>query len=163
MALCCALQLTAQGMSYYRKVEGLKGTALKNALHDLIQPNQLLNYGGKGEGYTWAGFYLSDQMEDGYVRDRYSNELRQFNNEMTAVNDMNIEHIWANSWWGHVVNNAYCDLFNLFPSDAEANRHKSNNPIGVVDGRVVWNVYPFRALLRSRATRMGSESRGNRA
>ena len=52
---------------------------------------------------------------------------------------MNIEHIWANSWWGHVVNNAYCDLFNLFPSDAEANRHKSNNPIGVVDGRVAWD------------------------
>ena len=139
LALCCTLQLTAQGMSYYRQVEGLKGIALKNALHDLIQPNQVLNYGGKGEGYTWAGFYLSDQMEDGYVRDRYSNELRQFNNEMTAVNDMNIEHIWANSWWGHVVNNAYCDLFNLFPSDAEANRHKSNNPIGVVDGRVAWD------------------------
>ena len=139
MAFCCCLQLIAQGTSYYRKVEGLKGVALKKALHDLIQPDQVLNYGGKGEGYTWEGFFLSDQMEGGYVRDRYSNELRQFNNDLTAVSNMNIEHIWANSWWGHVVNNAYCDLFNLFPSDADANRRKSNNPIGVVDGTVSWD------------------------
>ena len=138
MSFCCCLQLIAQEMSYYRQVEGLKGVALKNALHDLIQPNQVLSYGGKGEGYTWEGFYLADQTEEGYVRDRYSNELRRFNNNLTAVSNMNIEHVWANSWWGHVVNNAYCDLFNLFPSDANANVRKSNNPIGVVDGNVAW-------------------------
>ena len=125
-------------MGYYRSVEGLKKAELKSALHDLIQPNLVLSYGGKGEGYTWAGFYDCDQLEGGYVLDRYSNEQRRFNPDKTAVSNMNIEHIWANSWWGHLVNNAYCDLFNLYPADATANGRKSNNPIGIVDGKVAY-------------------------
>ena len=123
---------------YYRSVEGLRKAELKTALHDLIQPARVLGYGGKGEGYTWAGFYETDMLEGGYVRDRYSHVQRQFNADKTAVSNMNIEHIWANSWWGHVVNNAYCDLFNLYPADATANGRKSNNPIGVVDGAVAY-------------------------
>jgi len=116
---------------YYRPVEGLKKSELKTALHELIQPERVLDYGGKGEGYTWSGFVVTDRMPDGTVRDRYSNVVREFNG-LNAVEGMNIEHSFANSWWGHTVNNAYCDLFNLFPSDGTANGRKSNNPIGVV-------------------------------
>lgn len=116
---------------YYRPVEGLKKSELKTALHELIQPERVLDYGGKGEGYTWSGFVVTDRMPDGTVRDRYSNVVREFNG-LNAVEGMNIEHSFANSWWGHIVNNAYCDLFNLFPSDGTANGRKSNNPIGVV-------------------------------
>ena len=117
----------------YRQVQGLNQAALKTALHDLIQPRKVLSYGGKGEGYTWSGFAVTDVMPDGSVRDRYSNIHREFEG-LNAVTGMNIEHIWANSWWGHTVNNAYCDLFNLYPADGYANGRKSNNPIGVVDG-----------------------------
>ena len=120
---------------YYRKAEGLRGTQLKEALHDLIQPSYVLAYGG-GVGKTWTGFWYTDQMENMQVRDRYSNVVRYLNPDMSAVSNMNIEHIWANSWWGHVKNNAYCDLFNLYPADATANGRKSNNPIGIVDGTV---------------------------
>lgn len=116
---------------YYRPVEGLKQAELKTALHELIQPESVLKYGGKGDGYTWAGFAVTDALPDGYVLDRYSNERRKFNG-LNAVDGMNIEHSFANSWWGHAVNNAYCDLFNLYPSDGSANGRKSNNPIGVV-------------------------------
>lgn len=116
---------------YYRPVEGLKQAELKTALHELIQPETVLKYGGKGEGYTWSGFVVTDALPDGYVLDRYSNEQRKFNG-LNAVDGMNIEHSFANSWWGHTVNNAYCDLFNLYPSDGTANGRKSNNPIGVV-------------------------------
>ena len=122
---------------YYRKAEGLRGTQLKEALHDLIQPNYVLAYGG-GVGKTWTGFWYTDQMENMQVRDRYSNVVRYLNPDMSAVNNMNIEHIWANSWWGHIKNNAYCDLFNLYPADATANGRKSNNPIGIVDGTVAF-------------------------
>ena len=122
---------------YYRKAEGLRGTQLKAALHDIIQPERVLDYGG-GVGKTWSGFWLTDQMEDMQVRDRYSNVVRYLNPDMSAVSNMNIEHIWANSWWGHLKNNAYCDLFNLYPADATANGRKSNNPIGVVDGTVAY-------------------------
>lgn len=138
----CSLSIgavLAQNSRYYRSVEGLKKAELKTALHDLIQPGLVLKYGGKGEGYTWAGFYTADWLEGGYVRDRYSNEQRLFNEDKSAVSNMNIEHIWANSWWGHLVNNAYCDLFNLYPADAPANMRKSNNPIGIVDGTVAYD------------------------
>lgn len=122
---------------YYRKAEGLRGTELKEALHNLIQPAFVLDYGG-GVGKTWSGFWQTDQMENMQVRDRYSNTVRYFNPDMSAVSNMNIEHIWANSWWGHVKNNAYQDLFNLYPADATANGRKSNNPIGIVDGTIAY-------------------------
>ncbi len=132
IALCSSLLAQEQ---YYRKAEGLRGTQLKEALHDLIQPSYVLAYGG-GVGKTWTGFWYTDQMENMQVRDRYSNVVRYLNPDMSAVSNMNIEHIWANSWWGHIKNNAYCDLFNLYPADATANGRKSNNPIGIVDGTV---------------------------
>ena len=123
---------------YYHSVQGLRHAELKTALHDLVQPVYVLAYGGKGEGYTWAGFAATDALPDGTVRDRYSFKQRLLNG-LQAIQGMNIEHIWANSWWGHTVNNAYCDLFNLYPADGEANGRKSNNPIGVVDGRVAYD------------------------
>lgn len=134
IALCSSLLAQEQ---YYRKAEGLRGTQLKEALHDLIQPSYVLAYGG-GVGKTWTGFWYTDQMENMQVRDRYSNVVRYLNPDMSAVSNMNIEHIWANSWWGHIKNNAYCDLFNLYPADATANGRKSNNPIGIVDGTVTY-------------------------
>ncbi len=134
IVLCSSLLAQEQ---YYRKAEGLRGTQLKEALHDLIQPSYVLAYGG-GVGKTWTGFWYTDQMENMQVRDRYSNVVRYLNPDMSAVSNMNIEHIWANSWWGHVKNNAYCDLFNLYPADATANGRKSNNPIGIVDGTVTY-------------------------
>ena len=130
LSLCCTLAVSAQ-RAYYNTVEGLSERQLKTALFQLIQPDRVLSYGGKGEGYTWAGFVQTDVLPGGYVLDRYSNEQRSFNG-LNAVDGMNIEHAFANSWWGHTVNNAYRDLYNLFPSDATANGRKSNNPIGVV-------------------------------
>ncbi len=127
------LQTLSAQTDYYRPVEGLKKAELKTALHELIRPATVLSYGGKGEGYTWAGFYETDRLPDGTVRDRYSTTVRSFDGP-TSVSGMNIEHIFANSWWGHTVNEAYCDLFNLYPSDEVANGRKSNNPIGVVTG-----------------------------
>lgn len=137
MLLAPCFTLFAQEQ-YYRKAEGLRGTQLKAALHDIIQPDMVLDYGG-GVGKTWSGFWVTDQMENLQVRDRYSNIVRYLNPDMSAVSNMNIEHIWANSWWGHLKNNAYCDLFNLYPADATANGRKSNNPIGIVDGTVAYD------------------------
>ncbi len=130
VATLCAQPLS---LDYLRTVQGLNKGQLKTALHDLVQPRLVLSYGG---GSTWSGFALADVMPDGVtVRDRYSDKQRFFDGNK-AVNGMNIEHIWANSWWGHTKNNAYRDLFNLYPADGDANGHKSNNPIGIVDGEI---------------------------
>ena len=116
----------------------VRGIALMDSLHNIVQPIRVLGYGG-GNNRTWAGFGRTDRMEGGQVRDRYSSAVRYLNDDNTAVSGMNIEHIWANSWWGHLENNAYKDLYNLYPSDAAANQRKSNNPIGVVDGTVAYD------------------------
>lgn len=113
------------------------GLELKSALHDIIQPVRVLKYGG-GMGKTWSGFMRSDCREDGTVRDRYSCQTFYFKPDSTSVAGMNIEHIWANSWWGHEKNFAYKDLFNLYPAEATANIHKNNNPIGVVDQAIAY-------------------------
>ena len=133
LTLFCVTVAVAQN-SYYSSIEGLTKVELKRALHDMMQPERVLDYGGNSQNRTWKGFYQTDYMEGGQVRDRYSNEKYYFNEEDTvaSVSGMNIEHIWANSWWGHEKNNAYKDLFNLYPADGPANQRKSNNPIGVV-------------------------------
>ena len=101
VATLCAQPLS---LDYLRTVQGLNKGQLKTALHDLVQPRLVLSYGG---GSTWSGFALADVMPDGVtVRDRYSDKQRFFDGNK-AVNGMNIEHIWANSWWGHTKNNAY--------------------------------------------------------
>ncbi len=136
LTLFCVTVAVAQN-SYYSSIEGLTKVELKRALHDIIQPQQVLSYGSK-KGHTWDGFWQTDQMDNYQIRDRYSNDVNVFNPEDTCASNpaMNIEHIWANSWWGHAVNDAYCDLFNLYPSEKYANIAKSNNPIGVVTSNV---------------------------
>ena len=79
---------------YYATVQGLKKAQLKTALHDIIQPAYVLSYGGKGEGYTWSGFVRTDNLDNGHIRDRYSNIDRTFKG-LQAVDGMNIG--WGNS------------------------------------------------------------------
>ena len=45
---------------------------------------------------------------------------------------MNIEHSMPKSWWGGDKNQAYEDLFNLYPSPSAVNSYKSNYPMCTV-------------------------------
>ena len=130
------LVLLSLGISLF--AQNVRMSALIDSIHNLSMPIKVLGYGG-GNGKTWSGFNKTDRLGDGSVRDRYSNMVRFFTPNNDAVDGMNIEHIWANSWWGHVQNFAYKDLFNLYPSDAIANQRKSNNPIGVVTASDAFN------------------------
>ena len=49
-----------------------------------------------------------------------------------SIAGMNIEHSFPKSWWGGHKNDAWCDLYNLYPSDSHANSSKSNYVMGVV-------------------------------
>lgn len=123
-------------LSYYTSANGQKKAGLKAALHNAIQAKRVLSY-GSGEGSTWAGFYQTDRMADGEVRDRYSNDHRYFasgasGQKASAVSGMNIEHSFPKSWWGGTSNNAYKDLFNLMPCEQTINSSKSNYAMGVV-------------------------------
>lgn len=127
-SLICA-QIPA---GYYYQAHGKTGAELKTALHNIIKEASMLKY-GSGEGATWEGFFYTDQNPDGSVFDMYSNETRYFNG-FNGIDGMHIEHSLPNSWWGGIKNNAYKDLYHLYPADATMNMSKSNNPLGEVSG-----------------------------
>jgi endonuclease I len=119
---------------YYHPAKNKKQAELKTALKDLAYPQKTLDYGGGG-GATWEGFYFADRRtenENGLiVDDMYSNTVRYFQ-EYSAVQGMHIEHSFPKSWWGGHVNDAYKDLFHLYPADGNANSAKNNFPLGEV-------------------------------
>lgn len=115
---------------YYYLAHHTKKEELKTALSQLATPLTVLRY-GSGEGFTWQGFFTTDQYNDGSVVDMYSNQLRYFNG-YSGVSGMHIEHSLPKSWWGGANNIAYRDLFHLYPSDGKTNSTKSNYPLGVV-------------------------------
>lgn len=123
---------------YYDKASGKNKAALKAALHNIIRTASVLGYGG-GDGRTWSGFYITDRTADNYCIDRYSSNRRQFTTVNRAPEGMNIEHSFAKSWWGGSEVQAYFDLFNLMPSDSEANSKKSNYAMGEVTRNVSYD------------------------
>ena len=122
---------------YYTPAVGKKKAELKTALHTIIMNATVLNY-GSGDGKTWSGFAKTDVRTDGTVWDMYSNKTFYVNGYSAAIG-MNIEHSFPESWWGGDERQAYKDLYNLNPSDIEANTKKNNYPIAVVDGTVTYS------------------------
>lgn len=116
---------------YYSSLKGKKGKELKTAVYQIIKDATVLSY-GSGSGHTWSGFYQTDRTDDNQVIDRYSNDTRYFSSTTSAVSGMNIEHSFPKSWWGGANNQAYKDLYNLMPCEANINSSKSNYAMGEV-------------------------------
>lgn len=117
---------------YYYFVKNKKKAELKTAIHTYCAPMKEFDYGG-GAGFTWEGFFSTDRRADSTVIDMYSNTVRKFTG-FSAISGMHIEHSFPKSWWGAYPNNAYKDLFHLYPADASANESKNNLPLGEVTG-----------------------------
>jgi len=117
---------------YYYYAKNKKKAVLKTALSNYAAPLKEFDY-GSGAGFTWEGFFYTDQNADGTVIDMYSGIVRKFSG-FNSVPDMHIEHSFPKSWWGAHNNNAYKDLFHLYPADAVTNMTKSNLPLGEVTG-----------------------------
>lgn len=117
---------------YYYFAKNKKKAELKTALHTYCAPMKEFEY-GSGPGFTWEGFYYTDRNADNSVIDMYSNTVRTFSG-FSSIEGMHIEHSFPKSWWGAYDNNAYKDLFHLYPADATTNITKSNLPLGEVTG-----------------------------
>ena len=117
---------------YYYFAKNKKKAELKTALHTYCAPMKEFEY-GSGPGFTWEGFYYTDRNADNSVIDMYSNTVRTFSG-FSSIDGMHIEHSFPKSWWGAYDNNAYKDLFHLYPADATTNITKSNLPLGEVTG-----------------------------
>lgn len=117
---------------YYYFARNKSGANLKTALHQHSFPLKVLDYGG-GVGFTWEGFYYTDRLSDGTIIDMYS-PVKRNTTDFNAVAEMHIEHSLPKSWWGAHENNAYKDLFHLYPADGVTNSTKNNLPLGEVTG-----------------------------
>ena len=135
IALACSsvASLAQIPEGYYDSLKGKKGAELKSAVHDIIKDAKVLSY-GSGSGKTWWGFWITDRTSDGRFIDRYSNESTwpMSTSQGAAGAGMNIEHSFPKSWWGKTENQAYKDLYNLMPSNSQANSSKSNYGMGIV-------------------------------
>lgn len=119
---------------YASSLYGKKKGELKTAIYKLCQPKSVLNYGA-GIGATWSGFVKTDRVIPTLeCLNRYSTKRFYFSStsSTSAIDNMNIEHSFPKSWWGGTKNQAYKDLFNLYPAESDANSKKSNYPMGKV-------------------------------
>lgn len=134
-ALVCASSAATDRAAiakYYSEAAGLKGPGLKAAMRDIIRKHNVVGYGSGQSNTTWWAFYATDRADDGTVVNRYSDATFCFGNRGSAASGMNIEHSFPKSWWGGGKNDAYKDLFNLYPSPSADNSQKSNYPMALV-------------------------------
>jgi len=125
------LSLAAQiPANYYSSAVGKREAELKTALHNIIRTHTILEY------YSSSTYFRStDWHPNGYFWDMYSNNQRSY------WTGMNREHNLPKSWWSSApeTTDAYSDLHNLYPSDAEANTAKSNFPLGIVNNNPTYS------------------------
>jgi len=117
---------------YYDSADQLSGKSLKVALGKIAKDHEVFAYGD-----LWYHYELTDVVPgtQNQVFDYYSPRVYYFTGTGTAPDGANKEHCCAQSWWGSGgICNAYSDLFNVYPSDMDANSAKSNYPLGVVGG-----------------------------
>lgn len=128
LAVACGFMYaqSAAPEGYYDSLEGYKGIQLRKQAKSIVKSHKAISYGDA----TWKAFLESDTRVVNGQRcwwDMYSSD------DVAATSagnhpGMNIEHAMANSWWGGTKNDAYKDLFNLNPSNINANSRKSNYP-----------------------------------
>ena len=130
-----AIAITRQNLiNYASSLKGLNKFELKTAIFNNMQPEKIRSY-GSGSSSTWWSFYYTDRIaSNNECINRYSDDKFYFGNSNTgsAISGMNIEHSMPKSWWGGNENQAYKDLFNLYPSPSSVNSDKSNYPMCTV-------------------------------
>lgn len=140
MALVIVLvaeNLSSQPEGYYAPAEGLTGTELKQALHDLIDDHSVATYAA-----LWDQFFYTDRRSDGTIWDMYSDNPEgeppyvyefgtdQCGNYSGEGDCYNREHSFPKSWFGGEVEPMYTDLFHIYPTDGYVNNRRGNLPYG---------------------------------
>ncbi|MCX6303664.1 MAG: endonuclease [Bacteroidetes bacterium] len=130
---------------YYTPATGLTGTALQQALHDIIDNHTVVSYASLQS--TW--FQKTDKKTNGKVWDMYSDipggtppyefsfiaadQCGAYSGEGDCYNR---EHTFPQSWFNG-ASPMYSDIFHLYPTDGYVNGRRSNYPHGKV-GTATW-------------------------
>lgn len=115
--------------NYYKSIDGKAGAELKTALCRVIYPHDKKSYSS-----LWT-YYPETDCKPGTneVWDIYDDGIKYFPGNGGSVSGMNKEHSFPKSWWGGSNNNAYSDIFHLYPVLEKANSARSNYAYGEVD------------------------------
>ena len=117
---------------YYTSADGKKYTELKSALCNIIKDHKTFSYSRLWDYYPYTYYVLGNPSQ---VLDMYSNETTYFSN----TTGLNKEHTVPKSWWGgSTAMGPGCDIFNVIPSEKNANSAKSNYPLGEIEGNPTW-------------------------
>jgi endonuclease I len=121
---------------YYASTAGLKGSALRVALHNIIKNHTVKSY-----AYALTAFATTDVKPNGKIWDMYSDVPGGTPPYEYAVGGTgqggseglgyNREHSWPQSWFNG-VSPPYSDLWILYPTDSYVNGYRSNYPYGEV-------------------------------
>lgn len=121
---------------YYNGTAGLKGSALRVVLHNIIKNHTVKSY-----AYALTAFGTTDVKPNGKIWDMYSDVPGGTPPYEYAVGQTgqgggegygyNREHSFPQSWFGG-ASPMYSDLWILYPTDAYVNGTRSNYPYGNV-------------------------------
>lgn len=141
IGMLCGLPMLAQPPAgYYDAAQGLTGTALRQALHDIIDDHDPASYQA-----LWGHFQSTDARTDGKVWDIYTDipggtpqylfsfgtdQCGQYGAEGECYNR---EHSFPSSWFGNSAP-MNSDLFHIYPTDGYVNNRRDNYPFGEVNG-----------------------------
>lgn len=141
--IIAAVTLQAQPQGYYNGTEGLTGTALKAALHNIIKNDSHTSYSG-----LWSAYQQTDKKPNGKVWDIYSDvpngtppyqytfgsdQCGSYSGEGDCYNR---EHLWAQSWTSNDATEK-TDLHHVYPTDGWVNNKRDNYAFGEV-GNASW-------------------------
>lgn len=136
--IIAAVTLNAQPQGYYNGTEGLTGSSLKSALHNILKNDDHTSYSG-----LWSAYQQTDRKPNGKVWDIYSDipngtppyqfdfgsdQCGNYSNEGDCYNR---EHLWAQSWSNNDGTNK-TDLHHVFPTDGYVNNRRGNYAFGEV-------------------------------
>ena len=123
---------------YYNNASGLTGTALQQALHDIIDDHTVVSYSS-----LWTHYQTTDAKPNGKVWDMYSDIpdgtppyeftfiTNQCGNYGAEGDCYNREHSWPKSWFNDVAP-MNTDIVHVVPSDGYVNGQRGNYPYGEV-------------------------------
>ena len=145
LLVVATVTLRAQApQDYYNGTEGLTGTALKAALHNIIK-NDKPGGGTYNPSYSglWTSYQQTDRKPNGKVWDIYSDvpngtppyqftfgsdQCGSYGGEGDCYNR---EHLWAQSWTNNDGTHK-TDLGHVYPTDGYVNNRRGNYAFGEV-------------------------------
>lgn len=110
--------------TYYKAAIGKSGTALRTALHDIIDGNATLSY-----DQVWTALKDTDQdpADSGNVIELYTGRSIAKSNNGGGSGQWNREHVWAQSRGGFTTSaGPGTDLHHLRPEDVSVNSTRGN-------------------------------------